>query len=61
MNCFGGLPNRFTSEGYPMYFPKLSSKFSRTKRFCFENCILLAFGLGMCEGVVRTRDMGLGM
>ena len=25
--------------------------FSRSKNFCFENCILLAFGLGMCEGV----------
>ena len=34
-----------------MYLPKFGSKFSRTKNFCFENCILLVFGLGMCEGV----------
>ena len=32
-----------------MYLLKFGSKFSRTKSFCFENCILL--GLGMCEGV----------
>ena len=39
MNCFGGLSNRFTSEGSPKYLPKLGSMFSRTKSFCFENCI----------------------
>ena len=44
-----------------MYLPKLSMMFSRTKSFCFENFILLAFGLGICEESVRTRDMGLGM
>ena len=39
MNCFGGLSNRFASKGSPIYLPKLGSKFSRTKNFCFENCI----------------------
>ena len=39
MNCFGGLSNRFSSEGCPIYLPNLGSKFSRTKSFCFENCI----------------------
>ena len=38
MNCFGGLSNRFASEGSVMYLPKLGSKFSRIKSFCFENC-----------------------
>ena len=38
MNCFGGLSNRFASEGSPIYLPNLGSKFSRTKSFCFENC-----------------------
>ena len=60
MNCFGGLSNRFTSEGYPIYLLKLGSVFSRTKRFCFENCILLAFGLGMCEGVGEDSRHGIG-
>ena len=38
MNFFGGLPNRFASEGSPIYLPILGSKFSRTKSFGFENC-----------------------
>ena len=38
MNCFGGLSNRFASEGSPINLPNLGSKFSRTKSFCFENC-----------------------
>ena len=29
MNCFGGLPNRFSLEGSPIYLPNLGSKFSR--------------------------------
>ena len=51
MNCFGRLSNRFASEGSPIYFPKLGSKFSRTKVFVLKTVILLAFGLGMCEEV----------
>ena len=43
-----------------MYLPKFGSKFSRTKGFCFENCILLAFGLGMCEGVGEDSGNGIG-
>ena len=43
-----------------MYLPNLGSKFSRTKSFCFENCILLAFGLGMCEGVSEDSRHGIG-
>ena len=39
INCFGGLSNRFALEGSPIYLPNLSSKFSRTKSFCFENWI----------------------
>ena len=38
MNCFGGLTNRFTLEGSPIYLSNLGSKFSITKSFCFENC-----------------------
>ena len=60
MNCFGGLSNRFTSEGCPIYLPNLGSKFSRTKSFCFKNCILLAFGLSMYEGVGEDSRHGLG-
>ena len=42
-----------------MYLPKLGSKFSRTKSFCFENCILLAFVLGICEGVGEDSRHGI--
>ena len=43
-----------------MYLPKLGSKFLRTKSFCFEICILLAFGLGMYEGVGEGSRHGIG-
>ena len=57
---FGKMIEQFTSEGCPIYLPKLVSKFSRTKTFCFENCILLAFGLSMCEGVGEDLKHGIG-
>ena len=43
-----------------MYLPKFGSKFSITKSFCFENCILLAFGLVKCEGVGEDSRHGIG-
>ena len=57
------------SENYPaihlgglsnIYLPKLDSKFSRTKTFCFENYILLAFSSGMCERVGEDSRHGIG-
>ena len=42
MNCFGGLFNRFASEGSPIYLQKLGSVFSRTKSLYFENDVFLA-------------------
>ena len=51
---------QFASKGSPIYLPKLDSKFLRTKTFCFENCILLAFGLDMCEGVDEDSRHGIG-
>ena len=50
---------QFASEGIPIYLPKLSSVFSRTKTFCFENDVFLAFGLGMCEGVCDDSRDGI--
>ena len=51
---------QFTSEGSPIYLLNLDSKFSRTKSFFKKNCILLAFGLGMCEGVGEDSRDGFG-
>ena len=30
------------------------------QKICFENCIFLAFGLGMCEGVDEESRHGIG-
>ena len=43
-----------------MYLSKFGCKFLRTKSFCFENCILIAFGLGNCEGVGEDSRHGIG-
>ena len=59
-DCSKKMIQQFSSEGSPIYLPKLGSVFSRTKSFCFENCILLAFGLGMCEGVGEDSRHGIG-
>ena len=47
-------------KGCPIYLPKLGSVFSRTKTFCFENDVFLAFGLSMCEGVGEDSRHGIG-
>ena len=60
MNCFGGLYNRFASEGCPIILLKLGSKFSRRKSFIFKIVFLLAFALGMCEGVGEDLRHGIG-
>ena len=61
MNCFGRFSNTFASEGSPILLPKFDSEFSRTKSFCFENLIfLLAFDLGICEGVGEDSGHGIG-
>ena len=57
-DCFGKMIQQFTSEGSPIYLPKLDSKFSRTKIFCFEKCIFLVFGLDMREGVSEGSRSG---
>ena len=58
-DCFGKITQQFTSESSPIYLPKLGSMFSRTKVFCFENDVFLAFGLGMREGVGEDSRHGI--
>ena len=59
MNCFEELSNKFASEDCPIYLSKLSSIFSRTKTFCFENSIFfLTLSLGMREGVSEGSRHG---
>ena len=59
MNCFRRLFNRFASEDSSICLPNLGSKFSRTKSFCLKTVYLLAFGLGMCEGVGEDSRHGI--
>ena len=50
MNYFRGLSNRFTSV----------VSFREQKAFVLKTVILLAFGLGMCEGVGEHSRHGIG-
>ena len=60
-DCFRKFSNEFDSEGSPIFLPNFGSEFLRTKRVCFENLIfLLAFGLGICEGVGEDSGYGIG-
>ena len=60
MNCFEELSNKFSSEGCLIDFTETQYDVSRTKTFCFENCIFLTFGLGMREGVSEGSRSGKG-
>ena len=61
MNCLGRFSNTFASEGSPILLPKFGSVFSRTASFVLKTMILLAFGLGICEGVGEDSRHGLVM
>ena len=52
MNCFGGLSNKF--------YRNLVVCFREQKAFVLKTVILLAFGLGMCEGVCEDSRHGFG-
>ena len=57
---FGRFSNTFASEGSPILLPKLGSVFSRTTSFVLKTVILLAFGLGICEGVGEDSGHVIG-
>ena len=58
-DCFRKITQQFALEGSPIYLPKLGSTFSRTKTFCFENCVFITLGLGMCERVGEDSRHGI--
>ena len=61
MNCFGRLSNIFALEGCPIYIYQISVVcFREQKAFVLKTVILLAFGLGMCEGVDEDSRHGFG-
>ena len=61
MNCFGRLSNRFTSEGCLIFYRNLVVCFQEQIAFVLKTVILLAFGLGICEGVGEASRHGLVM
>ena len=59
-DCFEKMIQQFASKGSPIYLPKLGMKVLRTKPFILKTIFLLAFGLGMCEGVGEESRHGIG-
>ena len=60
MNCFGGLSNIFVSEGCPIFYQNSVVSFQEQKAFVLKTVILLAFGLGICEGVGKDSGHRIG-
>ena len=60
MNCFGRFSNTFSSEGCPLFFQNSVVSFREQKDFVLQTVILLAFGLGICEGVDEDSGHGIG-
>ena len=60
MNCFEGLSNRFASEGCPIFYRNSVVSFQEQKAFVVKTVFLLAFGLGICEGVDEDSRHGIG-
>ena len=60
MNCLRRFFYTFPSEGSPILLPEFGSVFLRTTSFVLKTVILLAFGLGKCEGVGEDSGHGIG-
>ena len=61
MNCFGRLSNRFTSKSCPIFYQNSVVCFQEQIALVLKIVILLAFGLGICEGVGEDSRHGLVM
>ena len=60
MNCFEGLSNIFASEGCPIFYRNSVVCFQEQIAFVLKTVILLAFGLGICEGISEDSRHGFG-
>ena len=58
MNCFGELPNKFTSEDCPTYY--IGGLSSIKINILFGKEMIFIHGLGMCEGVSEDSRHGIG-
>ena len=59
MNCFRRFSNTFASEGCPLFYQNSVVSFREQKAFVLKIVILLAFGLGICEGVGEDAGHGI--
>ena len=59
MTVLESSPTNSTRRVVQYFLPKLSSVFSRTKIFCFENDVFLIHGLDKCEGVGENSRHGI--
>ena len=61
MNCFEELSNRFATKGCPIFYRNSVACFQEQIAFVLKTVILLAFDLGICEGVGEDSRHGLVM
>ena len=57
---FRSVIEQFTSEGSPIFYRNSVVSFREQKSFVLKNVILLAFDLGICEGVSEDSGHGIG-
>ena len=60
MNCFEGLSNIFSLEDCPIFYRNSIVCFQEQIAFVLKIVILLAFGLGICEGISEDSRHGFG-
>ena len=60
MNCFGGLSNIFASKCCPIFYRNSVVCFQEQIAFVLKTVILLAFDLGICEGVGEDSGHKIG-
>ena len=61
MNCFVRLSNIFASKGCPIFYRNSVVCYQEQIAFVLKTVILLAFGLGICEGIDENSRHGLVM
>ena len=57
---FRSVIQQFASEGSPIFYRNLVVSFQEQKSFVLKTVILLAFDLGICEGVSEDSGHGIG-
>ena len=60
MNCFGGLSNRFASEGCPIFYRNSVVCFQEQIDFVLKTVYFTRIRLRPCEGVGEDSRHGFG-